>query len=363
MRGVQILTRPAGQGHGDDGETEEELLEKYGFNIVYTDDIAPAQEPGPDQLLLRVNCCGLDDRVFESCKAKCYAPNTPFVPGWDIVGVVEKCGERVQGFNVGDMVAGIIPYDQQGGGCAEFVVVPQDCVLPYATSLDPAKLCTVLCGGLLAYTAVHKKMRVRKGDTVLVLGPTSVVGCLVVQLVALLGGYTLLYGLDGAETKQLTDHFESTFTTLLNDCTDRKTLGDLVLTKTNGLGVDHIVDARDSKQVSSAEQEQSLRRQLLSCLGVHGNWVTRRTHFQLDPRESEQLYFRGGSLHFLSHHAWSLAGKNKGIQLHMLQDLILKLESGELDLPSTCAAERFQMAHIQYALQAIRSKSHAVVYW
>merc|ERR1712232_1326356 len=123
---------------------------------------------------------------------------------------------------------GIVPYNQQFGGCSEFVLIPQDSLLPCATTLEPGKLCSAIHSGLLAYTAVYEKISIRKGETILVLGALNMVGCFVVQLAALLGGHVFLCGMEPLEIQELKDNFQSSFTTIINQ-NNLKDLADTVL--------------------------------------------------------------------------------------------------------------------------------------
>ncbi len=66
-------------------------------------------------------------------------PKVPFTLGLDIVGVVDKLGRGVSAVEMGGRVAaGPRP---EGGGCAEFVCVPADELVPVPDGVDSARPC------------------------------------------------------------------------------------------------------------------------------------------------------------------------------------------------------------------------------
>jgi NADPH2:quinone reductase len=64
----------------------------------------PVPEPKPGEVLVRVAASGVNfiDTYFREGR---YPAELPFVPGQEAAGVVEKLGEGVTGFAVGDHVA------------------------------------------------------------------------------------------------------------------------------------------------------------------------------------------------------------------------------------------------------------------
>src|SRR5882762_2693407 len=56
----------------------------------------------------------------------------PFLPGFEIAGVVSYAGKGVNGFNVGDSVAAIT----SGGGYASHAVIPAASAIPIPHGLD-----------------------------------------------------------------------------------------------------------------------------------------------------------------------------------------------------------------------------------
>jgi propanol-preferring alcohol dehydrogenase len=65
---------------------------------------APVPEPGEGQVLLRVHCCAVCRTDLHVVDGELPCPSLPLIPGHQIVGTVEKAGERADGFTVGERV-------------------------------------------------------------------------------------------------------------------------------------------------------------------------------------------------------------------------------------------------------------------
>jgi len=79
----------------------------------------PIEPPGPAQLRVRVCAAGVGstDLLMLAGNYR-YAPKIPFVPGYEVAGVVEAIGPGATGFEVGQRVAALTVY----GGLAAFPI-------------------------------------------------------------------------------------------------------------------------------------------------------------------------------------------------------------------------------------------------
>jgi NADPH2:quinone reductase len=105
-------------------------------------------------------------------------PKVPFTPGWDLVGVVDRLGEGVSGFDPGQMVAAL-PIS---GAYAEFVCLPQPELVPVPPGLDPAEAVSLILNYITAYQMLHRSARVVYGQRVLIHGASGGVGSALLQL-------------------------------------------------------------------------------------------------------------------------------------------------------------------------------------
>ncbi len=180
--------------------------------LVYKD--VPVPKPGPDDVLVKVGACGLNNTDIwfregrygssDDPKARTGPSRTanafPRIQGTDVVGrIVEvgagvaasRIGERVivnntlygEGYGVG-YVGGVGSH--RDGGYAEYCAVPADNAMEIDSPLSDAELATFPC----AYsTAEHmlSRARVSGDDTVLITGASGGVGSALVQLAKLRG--------------------------------------------------------------------------------------------------------------------------------------------------------------------------------
>jgi NADPH:quinone reductase-like Zn-dependent oxidoreductase len=107
-----------------------------------------------------------------------FLPKMPFVPGYDIVGVVDAVGEGVTKVQLGDRVGALTNF----GGYAEYIWLDQEQLIPVPAALDPAAAVTIILNYLTAYQALHRAAQVKAGDRVLIIGASGGVGTAFLQL-------------------------------------------------------------------------------------------------------------------------------------------------------------------------------------
>src|ERR1700742_650057 len=138
--------------------------------------------PAPGQAVVRVEATGVSFAEQQMRRGKYYdQPPFPFVPGYDLVGVVEAAGPGVDAILVGTRVAVLTKV----GGWASHVLVDAATVVPVPDGVDPAEAETVVLNGITAWQMLHRKARVRAGQTILVHGANGGVGTTLVQLARL----------------------------------------------------------------------------------------------------------------------------------------------------------------------------------
>jgi 2-desacetyl-2-hydroxyethyl bacteriochlorophyllide A dehydrogenase len=123
------------------------------------------------------------------------APKKPFVPGYEVSGVVERIGADVTGLAVGDRVIAGTYF----GGYASKVTVPAQQILPLPDDLSLADGAALPVSFFTAHLALFEMARVRSGDRVLIECATGGVGTLAVQMAKHAGAHVL--GLTTSESK------------------------------------------------------------------------------------------------------------------------------------------------------------------
>ncbi|QMU73104.1 NADP-dependent oxidoreductase [Streptacidiphilus sp. P02-A3a] len=117
----------------------------------------------------------------------------PFVPGYDVAGVVDAVGADVREPAVGDRVMAMTPFPRGGGGYAESVVVEASAVAVIAPEVgfqDAAA--TPLAGGTAL--EVLDRLSCAPGSRLLVLGASGGVGLFLLQLARARGISTIAVG-------------------------------------------------------------------------------------------------------------------------------------------------------------------------
>ena len=144
----------------------------------------PVEPPGPRQLRVRVRAAGVGSTDLIMLAGNYpYAPKIPFVPGYEVAGVVEAIGAGVTGFEVGQRVAALTVY----GGFAELLVREAEHFLPIPDGVSDRDAAAVILNYVTAWQMIHRVAKVRPGQTALVTGAAGGVGTAALQLLRLAG--------------------------------------------------------------------------------------------------------------------------------------------------------------------------------
>ena len=143
----------------------------------------PVPRPGPGQLLLRVEACGVCRTDLHIVDRDLALPALPLVPGHEIVGRVTESGEGTGRFHPGDRVGvpwlsstcGSCSYCRSqrenlccrarftgyhlDGGYAEYALAPEGSCVPIPPEYSSVEAAPLLCAGLIGYRSL-----VRAGD-------------------------------------------------------------------------------------------------------------------------------------------------------------------------------------------------------
>jgi propanol-preferring alcohol dehydrogenase len=138
----------------------------------------PVPEPGPDEVRVRVEACGVCRTDLHIVDGELAAPRLPLVPGHEIVGRIEALGRGVTAFAVGERVGvpwlgatcGTCPYCRaqrenlcdapqftgytRDGGYADHAIARADYCFRLPDGLDALHAAPLLCAGLIGYRAL-----------------------------------------------------------------------------------------------------------------------------------------------------------------------------------------------------------------
>ena len=139
----------------------------------------PTPEPGPNQIRVRVKACGVCRTDLHLVDGELPAPKLPVIPGHEIVGVIDKLGEGVARFTVGERVGipwlgwtcGKCRYCASGrenlcdnarfhgytlnGGYAQYAVADQRYCFSIPEGYPDIQAAPLLCAGLIGYRSLR----------------------------------------------------------------------------------------------------------------------------------------------------------------------------------------------------------------
>jgi propanol-preferring alcohol dehydrogenase len=149
------------------------VLETPGAALKLMD--LPVPNPGPDQILLRVNACGVCRTDLHILDGELHKPKLPLILGHQIVGTVVGLGESVQRFHLGERIGipwlgytdGTCKYcqrDQENlcdeprftgytidGGFAEYTAADQRYCFSLPETYTDIQVAPLLCAGMIGY--------------------------------------------------------------------------------------------------------------------------------------------------------------------------------------------------------------------
>ena len=175
----------AAQGQGGQGEVSGGTMKA----MVLAGFGAPADRPlelrdipvpdvGPEDILIKVRCCGVCHTDLHVVEHELAEARLPLVPGHEVIGTVERMGEKAGRFDVGQRVGaawlrstcGVCRFCRSGrenlceaalfngyhadGGYAEYMAVDEKFAYAIADGFGDAEAAPLLCAGIVGYRAL-----------------------------------------------------------------------------------------------------------------------------------------------------------------------------------------------------------------
>ena len=160
------------------------VVHNYGGPEVLKYEDTRRPEPKEDQILVRVIAAGVnpvDASIRSERGAKFFGITLPFIPGYDIAGVVEKTGAKIAKFKPGDSVYAYLSL-KDGGGYAEYAVATEVEAAPKPKSISFVEAAGVPVVALTAWQALIDTAKLSVGQTVLIHGGSGGVGSFAIQI-------------------------------------------------------------------------------------------------------------------------------------------------------------------------------------
>jgi propanol-preferring alcohol dehydrogenase len=128
--------------------------------------------PAEGEVLIRVSVCGVCHTELDEIEGRTPPPVLPVVPGHEVVGRVEECGDRCRLLSPGDRVGVGWIHSSDGsaaentsdafratgrdvnGGYAEYLGVPESYAYPIPDAFSDIEAAPLLCAGAVGYRAL-----------------------------------------------------------------------------------------------------------------------------------------------------------------------------------------------------------------
>lgn len=161
-----------------DQMTEVVITEPGGPDVLQPRTVA-VPTPRAEEVLVRVEAAGVNrPDVMQRMGDYPMPPGVNPTPGLEVAGEVVAVGGQVTSFAVGDRVCGLT----EGGGYAEYCVIPASQTLPLPSGLEPVVAAAVPETFFTVWANVFQIGRASAGDSLLVHGGTSGIGSTALML-------------------------------------------------------------------------------------------------------------------------------------------------------------------------------------
>ena len=148
----------------------------------------PSPPLPPDHVRITVSAAGLNFAdVHMRLGLYAEAPRIPFVPGFEVAGVVAEVGPGVRTFRRGERVLAACRF----GGYTNEIVLPAAHVRRTPRKLSDKEAASIPIAFMTAWVALVEMGRVREGDRILVPGAAGGVGTAIVQVAARAGAHVV----------------------------------------------------------------------------------------------------------------------------------------------------------------------------
>jgi NADPH:quinone reductase-like Zn-dependent oxidoreductase len=137
-------------------------------------------DPGSGEVRIKVLAAGtgFTDTMIRRGRYPDFKGPLPFTPGYDLVGVVEKCGPGVAVSLEGRLVADLCVV----GGYAQYAIRPARFLVPVLDGIDPAEAVCVPLAYLTAFQMLTRFRKLPRDAVILVIGASGTVGTALLDL-------------------------------------------------------------------------------------------------------------------------------------------------------------------------------------
>jgi len=219
---------------------EQIIVNEFGGpeKLILHDVPVPSASDG--QIVIKVEAAGVNFSDGMQRRNQYVIPVTlPYLPGFEVAGIVTELGKGVENISVGDRVVAMLPG---GGGYAQYAVTPSYLVAVLPPTISAQESLALQVQGLTAYLMLKDGAKLQAGQTMLIHAAAGGVGTLLVQIAKQMGAGKIIATASNAEklavakslgADELINYTESDWAQKVKDATGGKGV-DLILDSTGG---------------------------------------------------------------------------------------------------------------------------------
>ena len=243
------------------------IISKIGGPEVLQVIETPLREPTDYETRIRILYTGIGfTDVLMRYGNYIYAPKIPFVPGYEIIGIVDAIGKQVTDISVGQSVAALTVH----GGYAEYNYLHPENLILVPDELEAIDAVCLVLNYVTAYQMLHRIARIQPGHSILITGASGGVGTALLQL-GQLAGLNKMYGLTSPKKFDFVKQFGGTpIDYSMGDFTD-------IIRTREPQGIDAVFDAIGGR-ITYRGYTTLKRNGILVSFGVTGAIRNRKAH-------------------------------------------------------------------------------------
>ena len=164
-------------------------ISKPGGPEVLIPETRPVPQPGPDEILIKVQAAGVN-RPDVAQRSGSYPPppGASDLPGLEVAGVVAAVGSNAKRHKVGDRVMSLVA----GGGYAQYCIAQDAQAMTVPPSLTMAEAGAIPETLMTVWHNVFERGALKPGETLLVHGGSSGIGTMAIMLAKALGSKVIV---------------------------------------------------------------------------------------------------------------------------------------------------------------------------
>ena len=158
----------------------------------------PIPKPSKGKVRIKVQACGVNfpDTLIIQNKYQ-YKPDLPFSPGGEVAGIIDKLGEGVTNYSVGEKVMAMTLY----GGFAEYILVDANALLRIPKEMNGVTAAGFTMTYGTSMYGLKQRGKLKPGEKLLVLGAGGGVGITAVEIGKLMGAEVIAGASNDAKLK------------------------------------------------------------------------------------------------------------------------------------------------------------------